>query len=58
MNQLKELIMEMNGVDLIIISAGCGFINPDLEYDKEQKTIDTNVSGFTAMMNVAYQYFF
>ena len=58
MNQLKELIIEMNGVDLIIISAGCGFINPDLEYDKEQKTIDTNVSGFTAMMNVAYQYFF
>ncbi len=55
--QLKELIEEMNGVDLIIISAGCGFINPDLEYEKEQRTIDVNVSGFTAMMNVAYQYF-
>ena len=57
MKQLEELIMEMNGVDLIIISAGCGFVNPDLEYEKEQRTIDVNVSGFTAMMNVAYQYF-
>ncbi|WP_027339846.1 SDR family NAD(P)-dependent oxidoreductase [Halonatronum saccharophilum] len=58
MHHLEDLIEEMNGVDLIIISAGCGFINPDLEYEKEKKTIDVNVLGFSAMINVAYNYFF
>ena len=57
MDYLEDLIREMNGVDLIIISAGCGFINPDLEHEKEQRTIDVNVSGFTAMNNVAYRHF-
>ena len=57
MDHLKDLIREMNGVELIIISAGCGFINHSLEHEKEQKTIDVNVSGFTAMINVAYKHF-
>ncbi len=50
MDNLEELIEEMDGVDLIIISAGCGFINPDLEYEKEKRTIDVNVLGFSAMI--------
>ncbi len=56
-DHLQDLIREMNGVDLIIISAGCGFINFDLDYRKERKTIEVNVLGFTAMVNVAYNYF-
>ncbi len=35
MNHLKELIGEIIGVDLIIISAGCGFINYEYEKNKE-----------------------
>ena len=56
-NLLEDLIQEMNGVELIIISAGCGIINPDLDFDKEKETIDVNVSGFVAMTNVAFKHF-
>lgn len=54
---LEALIQEMNGVDLIIISAGRIFINHELEFDKEKKTIELNVLAFTKMINTAYKYF-
>lgn len=55
--QLTELISEMNGVEIIVISAGVGFINPEFEWEKEKTTIETNVFGFAAMANVAIKYF-
>jgi short-subunit dehydrogenase len=57
MDKLEELLLEMGGVDLVIISAGTGFVNPDLEWSKEKATIDLNVSGFAAMANVAFRHF-
>ncbi len=54
---LKDLIEEMEGVDLVIISAGTGSLDPSLPWDKEKETIEINVLGFTAMANVAYHYF-
>ena len=54
---LQNLIAAMNGVDLIIISAGTGSVDPDLPWDKERETIETNVLGFAAMANVAYHHF-
>jgi short-subunit dehydrogenase len=54
---LENLIEEMGGIDLIIISSGTGFINPDLNWTMEKKTLDVNVSGFTAMANVAFRHF-
>ncbi len=54
---LQNLIAAMNGVDLIIISAGTGSVDPDLPWDKEKETIGTNVLGFAAMANVAYHHF-
>ena len=56
-DELKSFITEMDGVDLIVISAGTGFIDPELPWDKEKETIDVNVLGFTAMANVAYHHF-
>ncbi len=53
----SELIQEMEKVDLIIISAGTGFINPELNWDKENETIAVNVVGFTAIANVAIHHF-
>lgn len=50
---LNELIAEMKEVELFVISAGTGVLNPDLNWEDEQTTIDTNVSGFTAMVNAA-----
>ena len=55
--RFSELIQEMDGVDLIIISAGTGFMNPELDWDKENETIAVNVTGFAAIANVAIHYF-
>ena len=57
MNALEELLVEMGGADLVVISAGTGFLNPDLDWAREKETIDTNVSGFAAMANVAFRHF-
>ena len=57
MDILEELIEEMGGMDIIVISAGIGFINPDLVWEKEKSTIDVNVTGFAAMANTAMKYF-
>lgn len=56
MRRLSDLIEEMGDVDLFIICSGIGFMNPDLDWESENKTIRTNVIGFTAMANVAAQY--
>ncbi len=53
---LQDLIAEMKDVELFVISAGTGFLNPDLNWELEQATIDTNVSGFTAMVNTAIKH--
>ena len=57
MEQLKELITEMGGTDVIVISAGTGDLNKDLDWKIEKDTIDVNVTGFAAMSNVAFEYF-
>lgn len=57
MDELKGLIEEMNGVDLVVLSAGTGFINPELGWNEEKETIDLNVTGFAALANVAFRYF-
>lgn len=51
------LITEMGGVDLVIISSGIGFINPELDLDKELETVATNVQGFVTVANVAFRHF-
>lgn len=54
---LSLLIEEMEGMDLIIICAGVDFINPELNWGLEKKTIGVNVSGFTAMADASFNYF-
>jgi len=56
-NTLEELIAEMGGVDLIIVSAGIGHVNNELEWSLEEETINVNVLGVTAIINFAMQYF-
>ena len=55
---LEELIQEMGGVDLVVVSAGIGYQNNELDWEKEQDTINTNVLGATAVMGVAMKHFF
>lgn len=54
---LERLIKDMGGVDIIVISAGTGHLNPSLDWSQEKETIDTNVSGFTAVAGAAMRYF-
>jgi short-subunit dehydrogenase len=54
---LEKLITDMGEVDIIVLSAGTGHVNPCLDWPQERDTIDTNVSGFAAMANVAMRYF-
>ncbi len=54
---LEKLIKDVGDVDIIVISSGIGHINPFLDWSKEKETIETNVSGFTAMAGVAMNYF-
>jgi len=55
--KLNMLIEDMGGVDIIVISAGIGYINDNLDWPLEENTINTNVCGFTAMCNVAMKFF-
>jgi len=54
--QLRELIDEMSDVELFVLNAGIGFVNPQLDWDRERDTIDVNVSGFAATANVAVEH--
>jgi short-subunit dehydrogenase len=54
---LRELIRELGGLDLLVLSSGAGFINEDLDPEPEFQTIYTNVTAFTDIMTFAYQYF-
>jgi short-subunit dehydrogenase len=54
---LEKLIKDMGDVEVIIICAGTGYLNPSLSWSQEKDTIDTNVFGFTAMAGVAMRYF-
>jgi short-subunit dehydrogenase len=55
--KFREMISEMGGVDLVIISSGYGDFNPQLKWDIEKETIDVNVAGFTLIAGIAFQYF-
>ena len=57
MTAMDELIHEMEGVDLVVVSSGTGHLNPDLIWDLEKETIDVNVSGFAAAANIAMNHF-
>lgn len=57
MHLLENLISDLGGLDLLVISAGTGFINTHLDWPPERETIDTNVTGFAAVANVALRHF-
>ena len=55
--ELNELVTDLGGLDLLIISSGTGELNENLDFEPEKRTIDTNVVGFTAIADWAYNYF-
>jgi short-subunit dehydrogenase len=55
--KLEELVVELKGLDLVIICSGTGNINKSLNFEMEEETIATNVIGFTCVADWAYNYF-
>ena len=55
--KLKNLIGQLGGVDLFLQVSGIGFQNRNLNMDIELRTTQTNVAGFTRMVDAAFAYF-
>lgn len=55
--KLDELVGELGGLDLLILSSGTGELNPELDFVVEQQTICVNVLGFTCVTDWAFRYF-
>lgn len=53
----QEMIDRMGGLDLMILNAGTGFLNPELDSAKEIETIKVNVQGFCVLAGLSYKYF-
>lgn len=54
---LFSLINQMQGLDLLVISSGAGYLNTHLEFSIEKNTIDLNVTAWTAIAGFAFSYF-
>ena len=52
-----EIVSEFKTIDLIVQSSGVGFVNPKLDWDLLQQTINTNVLGVTKLYSLAYKLF-
>jgi short-subunit dehydrogenase len=55
--RFHEMVAALGGVDLVIISAGCGFLNPRHEIGMDREMVAVNVSGFITIALAAFQYF-
>ncbi|MGB0890939.1 MAG: SDR family NAD(P)-dependent oxidoreductase [Flavobacteriaceae bacterium] len=53
----KEIVNDFKTIDLVIQSSGVVYINPKLEWDKEEQSINTNVLGVTRLYTLAYNLF-
>ncbi|WP_132060184.1 SDR family NAD(P)-dependent oxidoreductase [Halorussus amylolyticus] len=57
MGRLRRLFGAMGEVELVVLAAGVGETNWDLDWEVERRTIDVNVRGFAAAANVALDHF-
>jgi short-subunit dehydrogenase len=54
---ITKIISELNGIDLLILSASVIHFNPNVSLDKENDTIAINVDAYASVLNSAYHYF-
>ncbi len=52
-----DLSSTIGGLDLMIISAGIGHLNKELDFEISHDVVKTNVSGFTCVANWSMNYF-
>jgi short-subunit dehydrogenase len=56
-NYLEELVAELGGLDILIISSGTGNENEKLDFEIEKITLDTNVMGVTEIADWGFNFF-
>lgn len=54
---ISSLQKELGSIGLAIVCSGIGDLNPSLDYNVERPTIDTNVIGWTFVVNMLYNLF-
>ena len=54
---IDDLSAELKDIDLAIVCSGTGNINATLDYVVERPTIDTNITGWTFVINTLYHIF-
>ena len=54
---IRDLSTQLGHVDLAIVCSGTGEINPTLDYALERPTLDTNVMGWTFVVDTLYHIF-
>ena len=54
---ISSLHKELESIDLAIVCSGTGDINATLDYSVERPTIDTNVTGWTFVIDTLYHIF-
>ncbi|WP_432797862.1 SDR family NAD(P)-dependent oxidoreductase [Poriferisphaera sp. WC338] len=54
---LDDLINQLGGLDLVIISSGVGKADVTADWKESKQMIDVNVTGFTAVADTALTYF-
>lgn len=57
MDALTGLINDLGGLDLAVITAGTGHLNPALDWPPEHETLAVNVTGFAAAATVVFRHF-
>ena len=55
--KFQEMITEIGGVDLVVISSGYGDLNSKLKWPIEKETIDVNVTGFALIAGISMRHF-
>lgn len=50
-NQLDDIVNQLGCIDLMIITAGTGELNPELSYQLEEIALKTNVLGWTCVVD-------
>ncbi|MGL6195399.1 MAG: SDR family NAD(P)-dependent oxidoreductase [Thermoguttaceae bacterium] len=56
-HKLDNAVSLLGGLDLLIVSSGTGELNSELDFNVELPTIQTNILGFTSVVDWGYRYF-
>lgn len=52
-----DLIELIDGMDVLLMSAGVGWLNPQLQSDIDTRTVAVNCDGFVRIIDAAYNYY-